>query len=262
MLVKLLEDPALDLAHGFAMEEFCVPLDALLDTYFANPAAVDLMPGTTVPLGGVNMNLQNLCPIPMAWVPYFLDFKAPRKALQMGKLLMGTLTSVAKQNRVAPLLDWLRATCVRMGANAALRTRSVLDQDFESTAPDARVVTWMQSKLAPYLKPGAGVAAFGPTGVPPPVPAQTITTQSGEREFTQLETMKIQVACGLTDVQWDTNLPELYTRMLEEGRTTARVKALLEDIFWPDDLFSLTNVYLGVTTDMANPGASKKMERQ
>jgi hypothetical protein len=32
MLVKLLEDPALDLAHGFAMEEFCVPLDALLDT--------------------------------------------------------------------------------------------------------------------------------------------------------------------------------------------------------------------------------------
>ncbi len=77
----------------------------------------------------------------MAWVPYFLDFKAPRKALQMGKLLMGTLTSVAKQNRVAPLLDCLRATCVRMGANAALRTRCVLDQDFESTASDARVLT-------------------------------------------------------------------------------------------------------------------------
>lgn len=39
--------------------------------------------------------------------------------------------------------------------------------------------------------------------------------------------------------------------MLEEGRTTAHVKALLEDIFRPDDLFSLSSVHLGVTTDMA-----------
>jgi hypothetical protein len=39
--------------------------------------------------------------------------------------------------------------------------------------------------------------------------------------------------------------------MLEEGRTTARVKALLEDTFRPDDLFSLSSVYLGVTADMA-----------
>jgi hypothetical protein len=39
--------------------------------------------------------------------------------------------------------------------------------------------------------------------------------------------------------------------MLEEGRTTARVKALLEDVFRPDDHYSLTNVHLGVTMDMA-----------
>ncbi len=63
MLVKLIDDPAEDLAHGFAMEEVCVPSDALVDAYFAGPAALDLMPGTTVAQGGVLMNLSNLCPI-------------------------------------------------------------------------------------------------------------------------------------------------------------------------------------------------------
>jgi hypothetical protein len=239
------------LAHGLTMEEVCVPSAALVDAYFAGPTAVDLMPGTTEPLGGVNMNLSNLCPIPMAWVPYFLDFKTPHEALQMGRVLMGMLTSVAKRNCVAPLLDWLRGSCVRMGVNAAMRTRSVLNQDFVSTSPDACVITWMQSKIAPYLKLGAATVSLGLPGVPPPLPAGTITMQSGEREFTQLETMKIQAACGLTGAQWDTGLPKLYTRMLEEGRTTARVKALLKDIFRPDDLFSLNNVHLGVTTDLA-----------
>jgi hypothetical protein len=228
-----------------------VPSDALVDAYFAGPAALDLMPNTTVPLGGVNMNLSNLCPIPRAWLPYFLDFKTPYEALKIGRLLMGTLTLVAERNCVVPLLDWLRATCMRRGAGAVNRTISILNQEFESTAPDARVITWMQAKLAPYIKAGAGAPGAGPPGIPPPLPAGTITTQSGEREFTQLETMKIQAACGLNDAQWDTDLPEVYTRMLEEGRTTARVKALLEDIFRPDDLFLLNNVQLGVTTDMA-----------
>jgi hypothetical protein len=129
---------------------------------------------------------------------------------------------------------------------------SVLDQLFEPTSPDAQVITWMQGKLAPYLKAGAVAPTLGPPGVPPPLPGGTIaSTPSGEREFTQLETMKIQAACGLTDAQWDTGLPELYTRKLEEGRTTARVKALLEAVFRPDDHYSLTNVHLGVTTDVA-----------
>jgi hypothetical protein len=126
-----------------------------------------------------------------------------------------------------------------------------LDQGFETTAPDARVVTWMQAKLAPYLKPDPQAVSPAVMGVPQVLPAGTISNQSGEKEYTQLETMKIQAACGLTDAQWDTDLPEVYTRMLEEGRTTPRVKALLEDIFRPDDLMSLANVHIGVTTDLA-----------
>jgi hypothetical protein len=39
--------------------------------------------------------------------------------------------------------------------------------------------------------------------------------------------------------------------MLEEGQTTARIKALLEDIFRPTDMFSLESVQLNATDDMA-----------
>jgi hypothetical protein len=108
MLVILVDDPTEDLAHGFAMEEVCVPSDALVDANFAGVATVDLMPATTVPQGGVQMNLSSLCPIPVAWAPHFLDFKTPYDALKMGRVLLGTLTTVADRNRTAPLLDWLR----------------------------------------------------------------------------------------------------------------------------------------------------------
>jgi hypothetical protein len=107
----------------------------------------------------------------------------------------------------------------------------------------------MQGKLAPYLKAGVVISTPGLPGVSPPLP---ITTPSGEREFTQLETMKIQAPCGLNDAQWDTDLPEVYTWMLGEGGTTALGKALLKDVFRPDDTYLLNNVhFLGVTTDMA-----------
>jgi hypothetical protein len=72
------------------------------------------------------------------------------------------------------------------------------------------------------------------------LPGGTITTTSGDKEYFQLETSQIQAACGLTDAQWDTNLPDIFTQMLDEGQTTVRVRALLEDTFRPDDLFSLT----------------------
>jgi hypothetical protein len=91
----------------------------------------------------------------------------------------------------------------------------------------------MQTKVSHYLKYAAPIVppaegAEGPGRVPILLSG---TNRTGEREYSFLETSKIQAACGLTDAQWETDLPELYTKMLEEGRTTAKVKALLEDIF-------------------------------
>jgi hypothetical protein len=53
MLVKLMDNPAEDVVHGFGMEEVCVPSNTLMDAYFAGPAMVDLMRGTTVLLDEV-----------------------------------------------------------------------------------------------------------------------------------------------------------------------------------------------------------------
>jgi hypothetical protein len=47
-----------------------------------------------------------------------LDFKTSYNALKMGRVLLGTLATVADQNQAAPLLDWLQATCVRFRPNA------------------------------------------------------------------------------------------------------------------------------------------------
>jgi hypothetical protein len=153
------------------------------------------------------------------------------------------------------MLDWLRAACTRLGANAVDRTRSMLDQGYEPTAPDARVIKWMKTKLAPYqqahlMPPPAPTFPGGPVGGPV-LPGGVAATLSKEKSYTALETSKIQAACGLTDAQWLTELPDVYPRMLEEGRTTSRVKALLESIFQPDDLFSLSAVHLHVTADLA-----------
>jgi hypothetical protein len=38
--------------------------------------------------------------------------------------------------------------------------------------------------------------------------------------------------------------------MLVEGRTTTQVKALLEDLFRPDNIFNLSTVHLRVTGDV------------
>ena len=113
----------------------------------------------------------------------------------------------------------------------------------------------MKARIERYQKEGpdpvpiAGAAGGG--AGPPILPAGIVGSQAGKREYSQLETSKIQAACGLTDTQWDTYLPKLYTRMLEEGRTTAQVKSLLEDIFCPDVIYLLSSVHLMITDEMA-----------
>jgi hypothetical protein len=94
MMVQFDPAPDENLAHALALEAVVVPRDALVDTYFATPTAESLMPQTTLAQGSMGMNLPNLCPIPLAWPPYFLDFKAPYDALTMGRNLMATLANV------------------------------------------------------------------------------------------------------------------------------------------------------------------------
>jgi hypothetical protein len=253
MLVQFSPDPAENFPHALAMGNVLVPSHDMVEAYFTQPTAGTLMAPASVAQGSSQMNLAPFCPIPLAWAPYFLDFKSPHDALRMGRDLVATLPDVVDRDRTGPFLDWLRAACVRLGAGQVQRVRSLVSQVFEATTPDARVVACMQQKLGPYLRPSAVVPNV-PGVVPAAAPVLatgTLASKLREKEYSILETSKIQAACGLTDLQWDTDLPELYTRMLEEGRTTATVKALLEDIFRPADLFSLESVQLSATDEMA-----------
>jgi hypothetical protein len=102
------------------------------------------MPQPRMLQGVVDTNLGKFCcPVAPAWAPYFMDFKMQFKALKMGWALLVTLTNSADITisiGVSPLLDWLRAACVRFGPTATKRTQSLVDQTFEPTALDARVV--------------------------------------------------------------------------------------------------------------------------
>jgi hypothetical protein len=69
-------------------------------------------------------------------------------------------------------------------------------------------------------------------------------------EYSALESEAIMAACGICDAQWDTDLPELYERMLEEGRKTAKVRTVLMTLLQPREL-SLETVTIQVTDDMA-----------
>jgi hypothetical protein len=107
MLVQFDPDPAEDFAYALGMEEVTVPSEAMVDTYFALPMAETLLPQPTVAQGAVEMNLANFCPIPLAWAAYFLNFKPPYEALQMGRELVVTMTNVGDRTQAGPLLDWL-----------------------------------------------------------------------------------------------------------------------------------------------------------
>jgi len=250
-MIQFIDDPVHDLLHGLMLEEVRVQPAASVEAYFANPIALELMPKVAAMNGGVNSNLSCLCPLPLAWAPYFMDFKTPAQAYAMGQVLVATLANAAERTQVDPFLDWLKASTQRMGAGAADRTRSVLNMGVEPTAPSPRVITWMKSKLAQYRQPRVAFpAAVSMPGVPmaPPVLNDRLTS---ERDYSQLETEKIQAACGLTDAQWNTHLPPVYGRMLEEGRKTAKVRALLTDLLRPDDPSSLNSVIVHVTDEMA-----------
>jgi hypothetical protein len=101
----------------------------------------------------------------------------------------------------------------------------------------------MQSRLVPYQKASAISLRVPRTGIiagNPFLPTNSLATHETEKEYLRLESSKIQAED--TSGMWahrhpmGYDLPELYPRMLEEGRTMARVKALLEDGFHPDNV--------------------------
>jgi hypothetical protein len=51
-----------------------------------------------------------------------------------------------------------------------------------------------------------------------------VVTEGGmAAKYLEMEAEMIMASCGLTDAEWNTGLPALYERMLEEGRKVPKV---------------------------------------
>jgi hypothetical protein len=115
--------------------------------------------------------------------------------------VVAAMTNAGDRTRARPVLDWLRAACVRLGPAGQYQVWSLVNQNVEATTPDARVVMCMQSKIAPFqlTTPNMPAMTSAGGGLAAPLFSGTLASQVGEREYSILETSKIQATCGLLD---------------------------------------------------------------
>jgi hypothetical protein len=229
---------AVDLSNILLPEARYVPTAAEVRAYYANPAIArtSLMPGQA---NGAQAALARLAYLPKAWVPYFLDRKTPWDAYDTMSLLMEGLSSDAQRAQAEPLLEWTAAACVRLGGNGVDRRTSALNSEWETPpVPDRKVLRWATTRLAPFRSPTliAAPAQIGAGGGPanPPMMA---TAAVDSKNFSELEHLKIRSASGLTVAQYEQAVfvPELFTMMLTEGRTTTNVTEILRRVLTPDE---------------------------
>jgi hypothetical protein len=74
ILVQFDPDPDEGFAHALGMKSQVMPTNEMAET------------PCTVARGGIAMNMACFCPVPLAWAPYFLDFKSPHDALRMKEI--------------------------------------------------------------------------------------------------------------------------------------------------------------------------------
>jgi hypothetical protein len=249
-LVRFDDDPDEDLTHALLMERVVVPSDAMIDAYFTAPGAATVMPAVIEADGGTGINVSNIFPIALAWAPYFMQLQSPYEAFKKGQALIATLNDVTERARADPLLNWLRAACTQFGDSAVDSRLCLVNQKFHLTAPDVTVLRWMRAKINIYQKEEVPRGVTFPVGLPPTLPRCSIDAR-GEKTFSPLETSKILACCGITSGQWETHVPEIYPKMLEEGRTTSKVRSLLEEVFKPGDTFTFDSIDITVTDDLA-----------
>eukprot|EP00978_Attheya_sp_CCMP212_P025204 scaffold80708_cov51-Attheya_sp.AAC.3 len=213
-----------------------VPTAAAVKAHYANPAIsnTSLMPAHA---NGAQAALARLTYLPKAWVPYFLDRKTPWDAYDTMTLLMEGLSSDAMRVQAKSLLEWFAAACVRHGGNGVDRRTSVIHSAWETPpVPDRKVLRWATTRLAPFRSPsllvapaqlGAGGGLENPTAV-----AEVVVDS---KNFSELEHLKIRSALGLMVAQYKhaVFVPELFTMMLTEGRTTTNMTEILRRVLTP-----------------------------
>jgi hypothetical protein len=76
-----------------------------------------------------------------------------------------------------------------------------------------------------------------------------LTAPSASKQFSELEHSKIRAMASLTEVQYDTMRPPIYSMMLAEGRSMAKVDTILHQCLALEE-DSEVPVHIFVTQDM------------
>jgi hypothetical protein len=184
--------------------------------------------------------------VPRAWAPYFIGGMSPEKAMRLVRQLITGLGTDAQRAAGAPLERWCAAACTRSGVVGGQRTRSKVHLAWTSPAAalDRALGRWASRKLAPYttvcvppvvaavipagVTGGGGIGLLAPGQVP--LPSHEV---SREKIYSPFEHERIRLACGLSPANYEPGRPSIYGAMLTEGRSMAKVEAVLQQFLAP-----------------------------
>jgi hypothetical protein len=83
------------------------------------------------------------------------------------------------------------------------------------------------------------------------VAAGATAAATAEREYSPFEVQCIQATCTLTPDVYSAELPEVFVRMLEEGRTKIRTQGVMRELLVPDEDDNFNAIHVLVTEEMA-----------
>ena len=224
-----------------------IPDNAAITAHYAAPAGSSLMTATA---GMPELHVPRLAVIPARWAPFFLNRKSPKEALDMMASLVAGLATQPQRDAMDPLMDWCKSSCVREGGMGEARQRSTLNAEWENPPiQDDRFSRWAKGRLVKITLPEPAA----PAQVPPPAAAAPLVIDtSDKRNYSEMEHDRIRSACSLTCAQYEQAglVPNIYIKMLTEGRTTSKVAKVLHEALRPtDDEDTPVNIF--VSADLA-----------
>eukprot|EP00978_Attheya_sp_CCMP212_P002926 scaffold6034_cov50-Attheya_sp.AAC.4 len=101
---------------------------------------------------GWNYSADDVCTKGMGGV--LLGQEDAVRGIQDDGLLMGTLPVQAQRDKALPLMEWVRAVCVREETGVAERRASQMEVLWETPAlADRRLIIWASRRLGPFRSP-------------------------------------------------------------------------------------------------------------
>jgi hypothetical protein len=254
-LPSALLEPVVGAASTLTRHDATTPSQETLVAHYATAGASLLMPSTTV---GINKQVAGMCMIPLMWAPYFIEGGTPKATYDKIEMLVAA-TPEAHRPSFEFIQDWGRYACVAAGhapPASHMPSVSIAWRDFPR---DRQYTEWAEQRFAAVYRirtaPGGG-----PVPAPAPAPPggeapgagphallaeAIITGMKGASEverqkkdkYAAHEKLKILAACGLHPDDWD-QVPPIYGKICEDGRSVAAVRASMEQEYHETTLTS------------------------